>query len=227
MNHIPRPGSLLQRISLGLTLLTAATAVPFSLDAAPKELIKNGSFSPGLSQWRVISSTGGVGSNFFAHPINTLTPLSGNPTGAAPGGGATFAVSDQGTGSFQVLAQKFRVPRDTRRVILSYRMFIRSTSAVAIAPNPFDLTPGSNQQGRVELLKGEAGPLATGSSVVKALYQKGADAVLPPAALPFKRYRFNLTRLVEPGKSYRLRFLAVATTSPLNLGVDSVSVKSY
>ena len=63
--------------------------------------------------------------------------------------------------------------------------------------------------------------------MLERLYTKGTDAVTGGGTYaPYKRYRFDITRKVKPGRSYQIRFAAIARGDTINLGVDNVSVKA-
>lgn len=217
--------SPLQRIVTRLSLFTLALAAGTGTAMAKdRELIKNGTFSGGLANWTTLASDGGVVGSFTAATVGVASPRSGEATPANPAGGTLYALADQNNNSYQVLAQSFRVPRTAKRVILSYQMFAHSQAATVLNPALFDIV-GANQQARVDLLKG-ASPLTVTSGFARVLYNRGADAVSSPTPPPFLSYRFNVTRDVKAGRTYKIRFLAAATAEVMNLGVDNVSVKA-
>jgi hypothetical protein len=197
--------------------------------AAGRELIRNGGFETGnLQNWsQLYDSNGTTFGSFTKSPVGAATPRQALATAANPAGGTSFALSDQRNVSYQILFQKFRVPRGTRRVIMTYQMFVTTMAPVVFNPAVFSTAAGPNQQARVDLLKGTASDLDTTSGVVAQLYTIGADAVTPPSPVPYLRYRFNLSRKVTPGKTYKIRFGTVVSAGALNLGVDNVSVKAY
>jgi hypothetical protein len=208
-----------------VTLLSlASAAVTGTAMAKNPELIRNGDFSSGLANWTVLASDGGVVGSFTAAAVGAVTPRSNDATPANPAGGALYALADQNNKSYQVLAQTFRVPRSTKRVLLSYQMFAHSGAATVLNPALFDIV-GANQQARVDLLKGGSALMAT-SGIAKVLYNRGADAVASATPPPFTTYRLNLTRKVKAGRTYTIRFLAAATEEVMKLGVDNVSVKA-
>ncbi len=200
-----------------------------SARAAGRELVRNGDFESGdLAHWtRLYDNNGETFGSFVKWAVGANTPRSGHATAPNPQGGTSFALSDQNNVSYQVLFQKIRIPRGTRRVILTYQMFVRSGAALVFNPIAFSTMAGPNQQARVDLIKGASSNLTTTNGVVKRLYGKGADAVSPAAALPYSRYRFDLSRKVSSGRSYKIRFGTVTSAGSLNLGVDNVSVKAY
>lgn len=222
-----RPPSPLQRIVTRLSLSIFSLALVSGTGTAMaknRELIKNGTFSSGLANWTTLASDGGVVGSFTAAAVGVAAPRSGEATAANPAGGTLYALADQSNKSYQVLAQSFRVPRTAKRVLLSYQMFAHSQAAPVLNPALFDIV-GVNQQARVDLLKG-ASPLTATSGIARVLYNRGADAVSSPTPPPFIAYRFNLSRTVKAGRTYKIRFLAAATEEVMNLGVDNVSVKA-
>lgn len=192
--------------------------------AKPRELIRNGNFAQGLARWTSVASDNGIVGTFTAATVGANTPRSGIPTASNAKGGALYALSDQSNRSFQALGQKFRVPKSAERVTLTYQMFVRSEEAI-VKGSPFFNSMISNQQARVDVLKGSS-PLLANGGFVQALYPRGADAVKPMTAVPYRGYRFNLSRKLKPGRTYQIRFAAVATAGPVNVGVDNVSVES-
>lgn len=222
MTRHPSP---LQRILTLLSLIALASAAGTATAMAKnRELIKNGSFSSGLANWTTLASDGGVVGSFTAAAVGVAAPRSGEATPLNPAGGTLYALADQNNRSYQVLAQSFRVPRTAKRVILTYQMFAHSQAATVLNPALFDIV-GVNQQARVDLLKG-ASPLTATSGFARVLYNRGADAVASPTPPPFLSYRFNLSRNVKAGRTYKIRFLAAATEEVMNVGVDNVSVKA-
>ncbi len=134
---------------LGFSIGTLVSSAFNSISAAPRELIRNGGFETGeLSNWSTVFSDGGVVGSFVKLAVAGNTPRSGRPTAANPSGGTSFAVSDQNNVSYQILFQKFRIPRGTRRVIMTYQMFVRSDAAVVFNPTVFSTSAGPNQQAR-------------------------------------------------------------------------------
>lgn len=194
--------------------------------AASRELIRNGNFEgSGLAGWRATASNGGADGTFVKSPVGSATLLSTRPTAANSQGGTSYAVCDQSNPSYQIIAQKFRIPRKARRVILAYEMFAQSFAPVVANPAGFSLA-AANQQARVDLLKGNFALEHVGVGVIQRLYTKGADAVSPVTGTPYKRYRFDITRKAKPGRLYQIRFGVAVTANNLNLGLDNVSVKS-
>ncbi len=210
--------SFISLVAFG-TLLSTGTS-----SGRDRELIKNGKFESALANWTVVSSNGGAQGNFISDNVGSTIPGPNAPTAANPAGGALYAVSVHSGPSYQILAQRFRVPKSAKRVRASYQMFVHSAAAITRNPALFDIT-GTNQQGRVDILKGGSSLLATGG-FAKTLYNLGADAVSSPTAIPYRSYRFNLTRNLKAGRTYQIRFAATVTESPLFLGVDNVSVKA-
>jgi hypothetical protein len=221
--------SIRVRVLAACSLCAFLSVCAGSARAAGRELIRNGGFETGdLQNWsQLYDSNGTTFGSFTKSAVGANTPRSSRTTSANPAGGTSFAVSDQNNVSYQILFQKFRIPRGTRRVIMTYQMFVRSEASVVSNPAVFSTVAGANQQARVDLLKGTASDLNTTSGVVAQLYSNGADAVSPASPLPYLRYRFNLSRKVTPGKTYKIRFGTVVSAGALNLGVDNVSVKAF
>lgn len=200
------------------------TAFTTSSHARTRELIRNGTFAQGLSRWTTTGSDPMI-AKFFSDGVGSTTPTTMGTTAPNPKGGALYAVTDQSGSSFTILLQKFRVPKGAKRVILGYQMFAHSKAPTTLNPAVFD-TSGTNQQARVDLLKGNSPATGLGGNIVKPLYTKGADAVNSINPVPFRSYRFNITRQAKPGRTYQIRFATTVTENNLHLGVDNVSVKS-
>lgn len=211
-------------ISAAIIICATGTGTTISANAKNRELIKNGTFASGLAGWTVLSSEGGAEGTFTAVAVAAPTPITTNPTAANPSGGTLYALSEQTGSSYQILAREFRIPKSAKKVSLSYQMFAHSLAPAVQNPLLFDFS-GTNQQARVDLLKGSASLLAT-TGLVRPLYTKGADAVMSPAAVPYTGYRFKLTRKLKPGRTYQIRFSTTVTEGPLLMGVDNVSVKA-
>ena len=199
-------------------LVTAGSAV-----AAPVQLISNGDFETGLlGPWTVTDLAGGSGS-WFVHSGAT-TPVSGNSTvGAA--GGTFYAVTDQGGPGTHVLEQSFTVPFGALSVILSFDMFMNDQSGAGPIANPagLDHTAGPNQHARVDVMSILAGAFSTSAiDIVSNVVPPSID----PGANPhsYTGYSFDITGLVTPGTSYKLRFGEVDNQFFFNQGVDNVSI---
>lgn len=207
--------------ALAATLVLLGLALPAG--AAPVELIENGGFETGdFSGWTVNNQVDGNGDWFVGTPGESL-PLSGEPTAANPAGGSFYAVTDQGGAGAHVLIQNFTVPFDATGVALTFQMFVNDWSDLGpiVDPAGLDYAVGANQHARVDILAADADDFDTGSGVIANLFL-GVDEGEDPN--PYTDYAFDLTGLLTPGETYRLRFGEVDNQFFQNMGVDNVSL---
>jgi hypothetical protein len=212
-----------------LALLLIAAARP----AGAAEMLVNGNFETGnFAGWTVAddNSPFGVGGTFFLSTPGAPTPAGGWATAPNPSGGAFYAVSDSDFPGAHALIQDFTVPAG-QSVFLSYQLFVNDQSGLGpiVDPSGLDPTTGGtfndNQHARVDILRGGAGDFSTApGDVVANLYLSvDPDATVPN---PFTSYFFDLTPQLGGGGNFRLRFAEVDNISPLNVGVDNVSLNA-
>lgn len=207
-----------------IAFLAAAAASLCSASAATTELLTNGNFETGtFTGWTVAKLSGSSGS-FDIDTPGTTTPSSGQLT--APGllqNGRFYAVTDQVGPGTHSLIQSFNVPAGVSSVTLAFEMFVNDTSRnLIVGSQGLNHNGRANQHARVDLLSSAAGDFDTGAGVISNFYL-GTD---PLATNPFKSYSFNITGLVAPGGTYKIRFAEVDNQGIFNQGVDNVSVKA-
>lgn len=196
----------------------------FFAGAAPIQLITNGGFETGtFAGWTVTDLAGGSGS-WFIDDANGTTPLSGQST-MGPASGNFYAVTDQSGQGTHVLEQFFIVPVGATSVVLSFDMFMNDWDSGPIV-NPVGLnddTAGANQHARVDIMTALAEAFSTAAlDIVASPVAPGVDAGADPNA--YTPYLFDITALVTPGTTYKLRFGEVDNQSFFNQGVDNVSI---
>jgi hypothetical protein len=212
-------------------LLASALLIVLAIGAgsawavSSSELVVNGGFEAGLTGWTVTNQ--GTGDWFtddvFEDPPFGGTPVSGNAT-VGPASGDWYAVSDQPGAGVHVLEQLFAVPSEpAASIVLSFEMFVNDWSELGPIVNPagLDHDAGRNQHVRVDLMTAVASPFDIGAGVVANFYL-GVDGLNKPN--PYTPYAFDITSLVTPGSSYKVRFAEVDNQLWLNQGVDNVSI---
>lgn len=206
------------------TLFTAAALLlAGSATAAPIQLITNGDFEIGtLAGWTATDLAGGSGS-FFIDDNNGTTPLSGQST-VGPAGGNFYAVSDQTGPGTHALEQSFTVPVGATSVVLGFLMFMNDwDSGPIVNAAGLDHTAGANQHARVDIMSALAPSFSTAvGDIVANLVAPGVDAGADPHA--YTAYLFDISALVLPGNTYKLRFAEVDNQFFFNQGVDDVSI---
>jgi hypothetical protein len=211
----------MNRRLLSMTLLIGfALGVPSAGAVSSSELIVNGGFEAGLTGWTVTNQ--GSGGWVIDDAIGG-TPTSSHAT-VGPASGASYAVSDQGGGGVHAIDQLFNVPSGpVASIVLSFQMFVNDWSDLGPTVNAagLDHLAGPNQHARVDLMTAAASPLDTGAGVVANFYLS-VDAGIDPH--PYTPYSFDITSLVAPGGTYKLRFAEVDNRLWLNQGVDDVSI---
>ncbi|CAA9892562.1 conserved exported hypothetical protein [Candidatus Methylobacter favarea] len=204
--------------ALGLALASGLAS------AAPIQLITNGGFETGtFASWTVTDrSAAGRGGSWFIG-TDDITTLSGHPT-VGPAAGSFYAVTDQVRTGAYVLEQSFTIPVDVTSVVLSFDMFRNDwDSGPFVNAAGLDDTAFPNQHARVDIMTAVAGAFSTSLvDVVANLVAPGVDAGADPN--PYTAYPFDITGLVAPGTTYKLRFGEVHNRSYFNQGVDNVSI---
>lgn len=207
------------RLMLALCLASASGVVV----AAPIQLLTNGDFEIGtLAGWTVTDLAGGSGS-WFIDDANGTTPSSGRST-VGPAGGSFYAVTDQSGPGTHVLEQLFTVPVGSTSVVLGFDMFMNDWDGGPIVNAAgLDHTAGANQHARGDIMTALAGAFSTaGVDIVANLVAPGVDVGADPNA--YTPYLFDITGLVTPGTTYKIRFGEVDNQFFFNQGVDNVSI---
>lgn len=204
-------------LSLAVGLLASAGAA----HASPTQLITNGGFeTTDFTGWTVTDLAGGSGSWFNA--TGTAGPVSGLLT-VGPASGSRYAVTDQGGPGTHVLEQTFTVPAGASSVIVSFDMFMNDQSNAGPLGTLLDHTMPSQQHARVDIMSPLAGAFSTVLiDIVSTLIGPSVDAGTDPN--PYTSYSFDLTGLVAPGGTYKLRFGEVDNQFFFQAGVDNVSI---
>jgi hypothetical protein len=200
-------------------LLLGLCVFMFSLtvNALPIELLTNGGFETGLTDWTVTDS----GSGTF-ETTSALAPSNGVYTTVGASEGTSYAVSSQNGPGAHALTQTFFVPLDSILVTFSYDMFVQTNGLLAINPAGLDETATPNQHARVDLLTSGALAFDTGAGVLGNFYL-GIDGT---PTQPYTSYLFDITSLVTPGTSYQIRFAQADNQGNFNQGVDNVSLQA-
>jgi hypothetical protein len=191
--------------------------------AAPIQLITNGGFETGtFAGWTVTDLANGSGS-WFIDDANGATPFSGLGT-VGPAAGSSYAVTDQTGPGTHVLEQSFFVPLGATSVVVSFDMFRNDWDAGPIVNAAgLDHLAGANQHARVDIMTAAAGAFSTAVlDIVAALVAPGVDAGADPNG--YTPYLFDITAMVTPGATYKIRYAEVDNQSFFNQGVDNVSI---
>lgn len=217
----------------GVRLALLSVFALASASAGATQLIGNGGFEADSAftytpqGWTVFESGG-------SHAVAADNALLGKShashdatTGPAVGGSFFGSINAYTAGTF-ALSQSFSTG-PVSAATLSFKMFVndQSDDGVPYLSSNLDWNvPQPVYYARVDLLRGSADPLATGTDVVKSLYIGGATGRrFDPLFNPYVSYTFDLSGALADGGDYALRF-AVASNQPaaLQLGVDNVSL---
>jgi hypothetical protein len=212
---------------------------------AQGELITNGNFETGDFTGFTLANQANPSDNANANHFYISAPGSNTPavngvtftTSPNPTGGNFYAVSTADLPGAHALLQNFTVPANQGIVHLSFQMFVNDQSGIGpiVDPSGLDYTtgglaqPNDNQHARVDILRAGAGDLSTApADVIDNLYLSvdpssfDANSNLIPNA--FNTYTADLTGVLTPGSSYRIRFAEVDNNSAINMGVDNISL---
>lgn len=210
--------------------LTVATLV--ASNATAVELLTNGDFETGaLTGWTVTDLAGGSGTFLASANDGSAPPFPGGSGGATainPGGGTTYAVSDQGGPGAHALTQAFVTPGAFSSITFSFDQFMNDFSGGSnptVDPGGLDHTVlATNQHARVDILTGGAHPLSTAPAdiVLAVLVPVPAAGAGPNPWISSPL--FELAPILAPLTSYQVRFAEADNSGFLNLGVDNVSV---
>jgi hypothetical protein len=203
--------------------LPAAVALGLSW-SGQAQLISNGGFETGLSDWTTADQLGSDGT--FFNQTGTTSPFLGNPVPAPPEG-TRAAMTDAGGPGSHLLYQDFVVPASVPSASVSFALFLNNMD-VAFRPAA-DLnfaTPALNQQARVDIVTSTAAdPFSvSGSDVLLNLYQTQVGDALVSG---YNTVELDITGLLQAhlGETLRLRFAEVDNVNIFNMGVDHVTIQ--
>jgi hypothetical protein len=206
---------------ISVTCLAATTS---AANAALVELITNGGFETGtLAGWTSTDQAGSDGN--WSIDNDGLTPLSGTPT-VGSSSGSFYAVTDQTGPGTHALEQSFFVPVGVSCLMLTFDMFVNDGfgSGAIVDPLGLDYTGGPNQHARVDIMTAAAGLFSTAAiDITSVLIAPMLDSFASNPN-PYTTYMFDLTSILTPGGTYKLRFAEVDNQLFLNQGIDNVSL---
>lgn len=204
-------------------LLSAALACALSLPVRA-ELILNGGFEAGFSNWTLENQLGSEGAFFLQS--GAASPVLGLPVAPPPEGLVAAMTDAEGPGA-HVLYQDFLVPIGLPSTTLSFWLFINNDNGAPdfFTPDTLDFaTPALNQRARVDLMWASADPFSLDASdILQALFETAPG---DPLVSGYNHYTFDVTALLQAhaGATLRLRFAEVDNVAPFNFGVDRVSI---
>ncbi|HZI51399.1 MAG TPA: PEP-CTERM sorting domain-containing protein [Terriglobia bacterium] len=203
-------------------VLCVFTVLSFTATANAIPLILNGGFESGFTSWVRVDQVGSEGT--FTLQTGTLSPVSGDPVPAPPGG-LTAAMTDAAGPGSHVLYQDFLVPNEG--AVLTFSLFIGNRADRFVTPTTLDFsTPALNQRARVDILRGGTDPFSVAAGdIVLVLYQ---TQVGNPLVSGYNNFNFDLTALfgANVGQTLRLRFAETDNLAPFQFGVDNVSLET-
>lgn len=208
---------ILWQTALLSVLLTIALTTP----AQAQQLITNGGFESGFTDWTTADQLGSDGT-FFVQS-GTESPVNAFPV-LAPPEGVQAAMTDAQAGGSHILYQDFTVPVDVVSGSISFALYINN-GADFFSPTTLDwATAVLNQQVRVDILTTAADPFSVeAADILQNLYQSNPG---DPAVSGYTTITTDISALLQglQGQTVRLRFVEVDNVSFLNLGVDQVSL---
>jgi len=221
-------------LCVAFTLCTGLVAVSSRAD----QLITNGGFETGsFTGWLLANQSNpsdiSGGDHFYISTPGSLTPAIDGfqfDTAANPAGGSFYAVTASDNPGAHALLQDFTVPTAATDLNLSFQMFVNDQSGIGsvVDPSGLDYTTGgtfdANQHARVDILRAGADDLSTAAGDVVSSFYLGVDNPGGAVPNPYLHYSFDLSGVLTPGQSYRLRFAEADNLSSLNQGVDNVSL---
>ena len=203
-------------------VLCVFTVLSFTATANAIPLILNGGFESGFTSWVRVDQVGSEGT--FTLQTGALSPVSGDPVPAPPGG-LTAAMTDAAGPGSHVLYQDFLVPNEG--AVLTFSLFIGNRADRFVTPTTLDFsTPALNQRARVDILRGGTDPFSVAAGdIVLVLYQ---TQVGNPLVSGYNNFNFDLTALfgANVGQTLRLRFAETDNLAPFQFGVDNVSLET-
>jgi hypothetical protein len=196
-----------------LLLLAVASAV-LATSGAEANLIANGNFEAGLTDWTG-ATTGAFGNKFYANPNGAPSPVSLRPIAFLPSGGTTVAVSDQTGPGGEALFQSFTTNGGVLHLTFDWfdnTYFTQFGTAI----------DGTQQVGRVDIMSA-IDPFGIGPDVVENLILNPSLPSNPdaPMAVPWEFASFQFT--LAPG-TYELRFGNGQCCNFQEFGVDNVTL---
>jgi hypothetical protein len=209
------------RLKAMLAIGFVALALEGVAVAAPIELVTNGDFETGnFTGWTVTDLAGGVGSWFISVP-GAITPQSGFATANNPGGGGSYAVTDQTGPGTHSLTQTIVVPASSS-VTLSFDYFVNDQSGAGPLGTALDHNIFPTQFATGDILAAAANPFDTGAGVVSNfLFGVGG---LPPLPHAWATLVLDITPFVGAGGTFQLRFAESDNQGFFHFGVDNISV---
>ena len=231
------------RSAVALTMILMLIGFALPSRCRSQQLIMNGDFESGTFAGFTLAdqlnpSDVANSAHFYRSAPGSATPAVNGiafTTSANAAGGSFYAVTASDLPGAHALLQNFTVPLLTLNLNLSFQMFVNEQSGLGaiIDPSGLDYTtgglaqPNDNQHARVDILKAGAFDLSTNVADIVANLYLGVDPLtydisgnlLPN---PYTNYAFDLTGVLIPGGSYRLRFAEVDNLSSINLGVDNI-----
>ncbi len=204
-----------------MKVLIFATAL--ATQAHATQLILNGGFELGLTNWTIANQVGSDGA--FLLQSGTTSPVNGDLVPLPPGPIRAAMTDAQGPGS-HVLYQDFVVPNVISVPFsLSFMLYLNNQAGAYSVPNTLDFsTPTLNQQFRVDIITTAANPFSVaGADVLQNLYQTNAG---DPLTSGYALVSVNVTALLQArgGQTLRLRFAEADNVNIFHAGVDQVSL---
>ena len=131
-------------------------------------------------------------------------------------------MSDQTGAGQRGIFQFFTVPMNAISINLSLELYIQNHAGAYFTPNTLDaFSSGPNQQARIDLLTAASGDWDLGASVI---YNVFASSTTDPVEFGYVPITANLTGVLTPGNTYRLRIAEVDSQLWFNMGVDQISI---
>ncbi len=189
------------------------------------DLISNGGFESGFSDWTRLDQLGSDGT--FHLQSGTTSPVNGDPVPAPPGGSTATMTDAQGPGA-HVLYQLFTASSLVPPTTLDFDLFIGNRANAFFAPATLDFgTTALNQQARVDILRGGADPFSVdpAADVLLNVFQ-----TLPgdPLVSGYTHHSIDITTLLNDnlGQPLMLRFAETDNVNFFQFGVDNVRVEA-
>ncbi len=189
---------------------------------ARPELLVNGGFESGFTNWTITDQVGGDGA--FAPQTGGLSPVNGLSVPVPPEGSLAAMTDSQGPGS-HALYQDVLIPAGVTQATLVFSLYIKNTADAFRTPANLDwFNPALNQQARVDLMSPSADPFSAASvDIIQNLFQ---TAVGSPLVTGYNAFNIDVTAALtaHAGETIRLRFAEVDNVNIFNFGVDAVSL---
>jgi hypothetical protein len=194
--------------------------------ASAAQIINNGTFEAGLTGWTKSDLTGSDGT--FSIQTGAVSPLSGTAVPVPPGP-PNAAMTDAQAPGTHVLYQDFTVTEPVASAVLSFNLFLGNRADTYYVPTPATLdfaVAAFNQQARVDILPGSAGPFSlTSSDILLNVIQTNLGG---PSSSGYTSYSFQIASLLNANvnRTLRLRFAETDNVAPFQVGVDNVSLET-